>query len=275
MNGTMFLRLAIIALVGSTQILLAAEKGSSRKRSVSSLGSQSRETVVVRGAERNFLLSVGPGLQVQSSLNGGTGFAMNFGGVYRVTRELPIYVGLDNALIFRSWWSSGNRSVSEFAVQLLPTAFYRFDIPGTRVVHPYGGLSLGTYIRSMSNTWNVDLGMSSVVFEMLFRPGVHFKFNETFGANFEPKLGILDGGFVFLPTANATFELLSARLIACELRFFQGKVKKPTGKSEAERPADFPVTFFLYLIYTANSSVYTFTSPLIGSPSIDTHSQRW
>jgi hypothetical protein len=56
-----------------------------------------------------------------------------------------------------------------------------------------------TQIRSDSST--------DVYFELLARPGIDYQFAENMAVNFEPKFGVLNWDFIFLPQANFVVSL--------------------------------------------------------------------
>jgi hypothetical protein len=161
-------------------------------------GATTTDTMMSPSAAK-FRAYIGPGIFV----GGGTaGFAMNFGGAAHVT-NMPLYVGADLGLDF-----IGDATI----IQLLPTAYYMFTLPKLRHTRLYGGLSLGPAIATAGGfagqVGNAQVnvgGSTTVLFEMLIRPGAEFDLAPNLMVQVEPKFGLLSSSFVFIPQANAVY----------------------------------------------------------------------
>ena len=125
------------------------------------------------------------------------GVTLNASAAMRVSKDLPIYAGLDTFLALGanySYWNNGYTS-SSVGVGLLGTAFYKFTFPKRQRMHIIGGLSTGPFIGG---------GLS---FALLVRPGFTWDMSETMSISAEPVSGIIGGGWVFLPRALLTFKI--------------------------------------------------------------------
>jgi len=155
-------------------------------------------------------LSIGPGL---GFLNGILGFGLNASWVINAaTTEVPLFIGLDTGL--HTWTESASSGlarldVSLTSIPLLATGYFLFDIPASNI-HPFLGLSIGPNVTIGSA--KLSFGGSSasrsatnVYFQALVRSGFEFDMAPDISFSIEPKLGLLDGEFVFLPQMNAVF----------------------------------------------------------------------
>jgi hypothetical protein len=166
--------------------------------------SDSTSTESVYGPQNpKWELYAGPGMM---AFGGVAGFAINFGGAYKVMPNMPLYVGADLGVGF----ASGTE------IQILPTAYWVFEVPSMPKFHFMGGLSLGPTIVSEGATiptvningtiiQGTSVSASSVQFELLFRPGMQYEVGKNFMATFEPKFGILSSSFIFNPTLNGVY----------------------------------------------------------------------
>ncbi len=122
----------------------------------------------------------------------------------RISPETAFYVGLESGL---SHWSSGqvqlggSHAAELNVIPVLAVAQYEFEIDDSSV-RPYLGIApgVGFAIHGSVDPQGDQAALKArtdVYFELLFKPGV------AFGSFFvEPKLGLIDGNFVFLPTVG-------------------------------------------------------------------------
>lgn len=153
-------------------------------------------------------LSVGPDMAVVTG-GTGTGFGFNVGALTQVTQEMPLFVGADLGMNF---WSQSTTvaniaqgtnitTTSNFKlIQIMPTAIYKFEMPSTKWLHPYAGLSAGIGLQ-------LTAAQNTVLFEGFVRPGVYFDVAEGISISAEPKVGLLSSNFIFEPTIYAAFTL--------------------------------------------------------------------
>lgn len=184
----------VLGLFASTNFALAA---STTEGSVPRAG----------GEDNTWYLSAGPGLAIHS----GTGWSINAGALRQAVANSGLYVGADLGLDFWSASASvGPTSVSTgaTAVQLLPTAIYRFDIDSAPAIHPYFGLSFGPNIYTNSFTTNGKSSSNTTLYiETLVRPGIFMPLTSGLALNMEAKFGLLGTAFIFLPNVQVTFTL--------------------------------------------------------------------
>jgi hypothetical protein len=206
----------LIALMARLSLAETTHKGhKATKRSTASQTTTTTTTTtetVALPSKHNLELSVGPDLAILGD-GWGTGIGVQFGILTQVSPTMPLYVGGDFGL---NLWSGpttsfnpmtgASSSAGMVGLQMLPTAIYRFDIPGTPSIRPYAGISVGPALHFAS----LGSGLASnttLYFEGLVRPGVEFTVSRRFAVSVEPKLGLLSDQFLFMPTAYATFSL--------------------------------------------------------------------
>ncbi len=167
------------------------------KNSKSSTTTSSQVDWYGRGETHPFLLNVGPGAM---SSYGSVGVSLNAAAAIKVTTELPIYVGLDTAILFGSKYSYlydyEREKNSGVSFQTLASAYYYYTIPKLTKLHAYGGLSLGPVINSG------DVFMGAFI-----RSGAHWDLTPKIAAGVELKAGIVSEDFLVLPSALVTFKL--------------------------------------------------------------------
>jgi hypothetical protein len=181
-----------------------------------SLGAETNPEVTTTAPKSGGLpveIFLGPDMAVKSGRLG-TGWGFNVGAVTPVFSGIPVYAGVDFGLNFWSYqYAAGfvsrpgitlptERTVG---VQLLPTAFYRLPVPALGYLHPFFGVSVGPTILVTSGI--ARRSGTRLVFEALFRPGLGIDLTEKFSLNIEPKLGLLDGDFLFQPVLSASLAL--------------------------------------------------------------------
>lgn len=138
----------------------------------------SREAVRTGGVGPSFYITPSPGVII----GGGTGlpgFNVQFGA--KVVRRLPLHVTVEAGPYFYS-------GVYGFrlAVPVLFGADYEIHLARSPVSF-IAGVNFGPVISSV------------VTFGMLFRPGINVNIDRGLDFNFEPRFGVLDGYFVFVP----------------------------------------------------------------------------
>jgi hypothetical protein len=132
--------------------------------------------------------------------------------------EAPLYLGVDFGLNFWgfniSQQAGSERSLSAVGIQVLPTAVYRFSVGSVPELVPFFGFAVGPqfYIlrdRTVSPAQNLVKSSSDthIYLELLVRPGVEYHFTDNLAATFEPKFGLLNFDFIFLPIGSLTLTL--------------------------------------------------------------------
>lgn len=142
----------------------------------------------------------------------GTGFHIQLGGAYRVSKTTPLFVGIDTGFDFVH---------SNTYLPLMATAIYRFEGSTKHNLTPYLGLSLGGHLRLSSGVASTGNAVYDAIakaaseaatgggssFAFVFRPGVDYGFTETLSGAFEAKMGSLDGQFYMVPQASILLSL--------------------------------------------------------------------
>ena len=173
------------------------------------------------------ILTLGPGMAVHSGNysqlynSGSLGYGLNATVVGQVT-DAPLYAGLDFALDFWGFDSPAGAALpsgstldrSLVGIQLTPTILYRFDPSKVYGIYPYFGFSVGPHFqvfrqRTIDTVHSAIKSTSdtSVLFELLVRPGVDFQLTDVVAINVESKFGVLDWDFIFLPQVNFVLSL--------------------------------------------------------------------
>ena len=166
----------------------------------------------------SLVFTAGTGLVIHSGnlarqYNSGTvGYALNAGVLSQVT-EAPLYLGLDFAMNFFGYQPpAGVTDNSSVGLQFLPTMVYRFGEVAGYNVAPYFGFSAGPHLHvhrtrtSAAGTTNSN-SSTNLWFQLLARPGVDFNLMEMLAINVEPKFGVLNWDFIFLPSVNVSVAL--------------------------------------------------------------------
>jgi hypothetical protein len=127
----------------------------------------------------------------------------------RASQDFPLYLGVESGI---AHWEEGEGLMGNTAkatlnsIPILALVELQLEIPDSSV-RPYIGVATGV---SMTIHGPVDANddqaeirsRTEAQFEMLIKPGIGV------GSFFiEPKFGILDGNFIFLPTAGITLNL--------------------------------------------------------------------
>jgi len=141
---------------------------------------------------------------------GKLGFTFDFNVGWRVSDSTPLYLGLETGVYYwgvTATYSTGLvHDVSAYALPLLPRVTYQFEF--SPKVHPYLSVSAGPSLyvetQNFSDT-TADTSKTRIVFEALVHPGLNLNFGKHFGLNIDPKLGTLDGTFIFLSSVGALF----------------------------------------------------------------------
>lgn len=145
------------------------------------------------------IIGMGPGL---AFIGEKTGWSFNVNGATQANVDYPVFFGMDTAInIWRS--SSGD---SETGIQLLPTAYYLFEVTRTKEVYPYFGMSVGpTVMVKKTMIGGVPDTNTSLSLAVLFRSGLAVSLASYAWFHFEPKFGLLAGRMLFLPQITAAF----------------------------------------------------------------------
>lgn len=149
-------------------------------------------------------VSIGPTLGLLSEK---VGYGGTLDVLARLSSDLPVYVGIESGLIH--WESGGGNSTfsgtaTHNSIPVLAAAIYRLELNDT-IVQPYLGIAAGVSISLIgaqvsAGPFQATTSETNLYFEGLVKPGVQL------GAFFlEPKFGIFDGKFIFLPTVGVTF----------------------------------------------------------------------
>ena len=188
----------------------------------SSGGDMASATTAKSPATPKLMLTLGPGAAVYSGNysqlydSGSLGYGLNATVVGQIA-DAPLYAGIDFALDFWGFnaptgsalpaGTSMDRSL--VGIQLTPTILYRFDPSKVYGIYPYFGLSVGpnfqVFRERTLDTLHSEIkstSQTSVLFELLVRPGVDFQVADSVALNVETKFGVLDWDFVFLPQVN-------------------------------------------------------------------------
>jgi hypothetical protein len=142
-----------------------------------------------------FTASVNPGL---SFLGGIVGPAVGSYVGIKPVQDLDLHVGGDFNLAF---YFPGS-----FMMQLdiLPSAWYEFNLGKASTIRPVVGLSFGPTILVGSGG---GLAFSGVTYALYFRPGFLMRTGNNTHIGGDLKFGIVGGAFVFRPQANFVWEL--------------------------------------------------------------------
>lgn len=197
---------ALVCLVATSGSLLAAQEDRSVPRTATG-------SIPGEAATESMFINAGPGLAVY---RGNTGWAMNFG-LVKESANTSLMYGLDMGLDFWNFTPVTEaagvvRSSGNTGIQVLGTVMYRFDLPVSRTIFPYVGLSIGPnfFVERADVTQNGALtqrSTTSVFGEFLLRPGFYTRVARSVSLSVEGKLGLLRSDFIFLPQANFVFVL--------------------------------------------------------------------
>ena len=187
-----FATLRNLGLATLTLLLATQENGYARSRQASAKSSSrsSASVFVPKESAPTFLLTAGPGI-VSGGLSLGVGIEV--GAAMRISKQVPIYVGLDTFTAFGARYSIFYGASSSVGVGVLATGFYDFTIPRQAKMHVLGGMSTGVYLSS-----------EGLQFALFVRPGFRFDFNPRLAITGEPVVGLIGSGFAFFPRALLT-----------------------------------------------------------------------
>ena len=190
---SLFLTLLLLSLCahaqeGNTQTPQTTPPPTEEKRPI--LAPTPETDITFSGDEHSGRVSFGPALAI---LKSEIGFGVAATLIFKIIRDVPLYVGIESG--FYRW---GGISTSSFPV--LATLLYRLRI-GESNVTPYMGVSAGVSITAVT----AGISSTKAQFEGLGRVGVEFELDRQTAIFVEPKLGILDTSFVFLPTVGIVF----------------------------------------------------------------------
>lgn len=142
---------------------------------------------------------------------GSVGWAMNFS-FLRQLGDTNFYVGGDVGLNFFTFDNQRNPAAgtdiqrTSTAIQLLPSMVYRFPDTSEYNVTPYFGFSMGPNVylhrQRFSDAARGEVSSdrdTKLYFELLARPGADVHLTETLALNVEPKFGLLNWDFIFMP----------------------------------------------------------------------------
>jgi hypothetical protein len=154
---------------------------------------------------------VGPTLGLVNSV---LGYGLGLDLLTDVTSNRSVAVGVHTGFV--RWGASGSSgdlsaSASITSIPILASALFRAPMDGS--VHPYVGIGAGISVTNGSVSYSDSSSSDSfsateIFFEGLVRPGLEFGSWDSQTTFFiEPKLGIIDTQFVFLPTVGANFRI--------------------------------------------------------------------
>ena len=200
----MLKRLLIVGfLIFSSQSVLAEVTLSGTELAMAPTAKQSSEAAVSSKEPSLVRLSVAPSL---AFINGVFGVGAATSITFYTANAL--FVGFETG--FYRWSarsSTGFLSASMTSIPLMATILYRFSISDSPL-HPYAGVAAGVSITFGSVTFGSSSGSGSALnFEGLLRPGLELEVTPTMALYFEPKFGLLDSNFLFLPQVGAAFSL--------------------------------------------------------------------
>lgn len=142
-------------------------------------------------------IAISPGATVYRQTDG-------FQATVTVTERFsfPLYLGIETGYMK---WNPSTRtdykgmSVGQTTIPLLTTALYRFE--NDAGVYPYIGGSFGVALT------RPDSGENLFQLAMYLRPGVEFEIGRNVSFTLEPKVGLLDGSFLFAPQVGLSLSL--------------------------------------------------------------------
>ncbi|MBI1861395.1 MAG: hypothetical protein HYR96_10805 [Deltaproteobacteria bacterium] len=160
---------------------------------------QESSTSAIFAKDFPFILALGPGLAFKDDK---TGWAFNLSGASQINVDYPVFVGLDTAV---NIWRPTDEE-SETAIQILPTAYFLFEVMNSNEFYPYFGISVGpNVVVSSTGTGEQVQTRTNLNFSVLFRPGFAVALASNAWFHFEPKAGIYGGRMIFLPQVTAAF----------------------------------------------------------------------
>ncbi len=158
-----------------------------------------RSTSAIFSRDFPTIIAMGPGL---AFLDDKTGWSFNINGASQFNVDMPVFYGFDAAV--NIWRPS--ETDSQTGIQLLPTAYFLFEVLNSREIYPYIGMSFGPMVKvrrlgvgEKADT-KTDLNLM-----LLFRSGIAVSLASNAWFHFEPKFGLLAGKMIFLPQMTAAF----------------------------------------------------------------------
>ena len=177
--------------------------------------SESQSSLAVESVESGISLALGPSIAVMGGQMG-WGFGVSLD--HPIVDGLPIYMGID--LGFRRFSSFENsdpvNGVSTFStvrdlslIEVLPTFYYSFYVPGVLGVFPFLGFSVGPTLALATGQRGTGFteDESNLYLQTYVRPGVAMFMTDSISVQLEPKFGWLRNYFVFLPQLNLAVSL--------------------------------------------------------------------
>lgn len=172
-------------------------------------GSAAELTATARYGEPSSTMTIAPTVAI---LSGKVGFGGMLSSMFRAAPGL--YVGIESGFIhfggLGSVYGSGESSVSiTGSLNLIPltgTLLYKIDTGSA--VRPYVGIGVGAVMALTSiSAGGSSASRTDFFFTAVARPGVEFELAPAFALGIEPKVGIIDGSFLFQPQMGLTFGL--------------------------------------------------------------------
>lgn len=142
-------------------------------------------------------------------LQGITGFGA--GVDFTMATGDSLYVGMDTGYYrFRQTVSTPSGislSLTYSSIPVLASVLYRFTF-GSSQLHPYIGVAAGASLSTGSfDSSSSGASSTTFVFEVLSRAGLEIDLGGGISLMAEPKVGIIDGSFIFLPQVGVAFAL--------------------------------------------------------------------
>ncbi len=139
-----------------------------------------------------YLFSLGTGI---AAINESAGWVLHWGAMMRPFSTLSLYLGPDFNVHY--WGTSPSvPAVTMTGIQAMASGIFAFDLPGT-ILRSYMGLSFGPFLR---NHGGGPIGWS---FSTVGRVGMIFLVDPKLSIAVEPRIGLLEGGFVLQGLLNA------------------------------------------------------------------------
>src|SRR3989338_5656692 len=130
-----WVRLAVVLLIALIARLLDAAPVSSEVQA-----SEAEVPVTATSAifteDFPVIVAMGPGLAFVGDM---TGWSFNMTGATQLNVDYPVFYGMDTSV--NIWRRNGTEG--ETGIQLLPTAYYLFEVLRSKEVYPYFGISVG------------------------------------------------------------------------------------------------------------------------------------
>lgn len=147
-------------------------------------------------------------------VNAEVGLGFHAGLTQEISVGYPLFIGLDLGVVH--WGTSArnrdplgllprvrNGAVAT-AVELLPTFTYHFLLPMLPGAIPYLGISAGPTLYFAADD---ETRESTILAQLVIRPGVHVIATETMGLDFETRVGVLGTHLFFVPQLSVLWTL--------------------------------------------------------------------